>query len=148
MTTASDNLAADYAKRIARGFYDADSDAPFGYRDDSDTEFDTLADVLDDAEIEGDDRDDYDADNLPDGYRVASGMDYVSEALDFRFEVGSDRAYRSGSICIGLGGPNVWINLDDATVAVYWGGTAREAIPYAVRDLLDDALEELWEMGA
>jgi hypothetical protein len=71
----SDNLARDYAQGIARGFRDADAGAPFGYRDESDTAADTLGDVLDTAGIPDAERDEYDADNLPDGWRAASAMD-------------------------------------------------------------------------
>lgn len=144
----SDNLATDYAKRIARGFCDADDAAPFGYRDESDAEADTLTDVLDSADIPEDERDEYDADNLPDGWRVASAMDYVSDALDFRYIVDSDRTFRDAEICIAVGGPSAWINTQDATVVAYWGDKSTQSIPYAVRDALRDAMEELWDMGA
>lgn len=154
--TTTENLAADYAERISRGFYDADPDAPFGYRDDSDTEYEALSDVLDhyaeENDLTLDERaeldDEYDAENLPDGYRVVSAHDYLADALDFRYTIASDRTYHSGEICIALGGPTAWLNLEDATVEVYWGGKAVESIPYAVRDALGSALEELWEMGA
>lgn len=143
----SDNLARDYAKSIARGFYDADAGAPFGYRDDADTAADTLGDVLEAAGIPDAERDDYDAENLPDGWRVASALDYVADALDIRYVVASDRTFRDGEVCISFGGPTAWISTDDAVVHVAWGGTATESIPYAVRDAIRDALEELWEMG-
>jgi hypothetical protein len=143
----SDNQATVYAKQIARSFWDADKGAPFGYRDESDTEADTLTEVLDTADIPEDERDEYDTDNLPDGWRIASGMDYVSDALDFEYVVSSDRSYKHANVCIGLGGPNVWISTEDATVTVYWGDRSTQAIPRAVAEALDDALGELWDMG-
>lgn len=147
MTHHDQDLATEYAQRIAKAFY-ADSSAPFGYRDEADAEADTLDEVLDAAEVPADEREDYDAFNLPDEWRVASAMDYLTDALDFRYIVDSDRTYRHGEICIGLGGPNVWITTEDATVSVYWGAQSKQGIPYAVAEQLDEALGELWEMGA
>lgn len=144
----TDNLATDYAKRIARGFYDAEEGAPFGYRHDDDRTADTLAEVLEAEEVPEDERDEYTADNLPDGWNVASPLDYVSDALDFRYVVSSDRSFVDAEICISLGGPTTWINTQDATVTVYWGDKATASIPYAVRDALREAMAELWESGS
>jgi hypothetical protein len=144
----TENLALDYARRIARGFYDADDSAPFGYRHEDGEEADTLKDVLKAAGVKKKDRDDYDADNLPEGWEIRSAYDYLDDALDFRYIVDSDRSFRDAEICIALGGPNVWISTEDATVTVYWGDKSTQAIPYAVRDALREAMEELWEMGS
>jgi hypothetical protein len=75
-------------------------------------------------------------------------MDYISDALDFRYIVDSDRTFRDAEICISLGGPTTWIYTEDATVNVWWDDRSTQSIPYAVRDALREAMEELWEMGA
>lgn len=79
----------------------------------------------------------------------ASAMDWLHDVLDIHYTVGSDRNYRSARVCIGYGGPNVWIDTADRELEVYWGsGAERRALPREFVDGLDDALAELWEMGA
>jgi len=146
--TATDNLAEDYAKQIARRFYDADPSAPFGYISDDGEEARTLSDVLTAAGIKKKHREDYDTDNLPEGWNVVSAMDYISDALDFRYIVDSDRTFRDAEICISLNGPATWIYTEDATVNVWWDSKGTQSIPFYVRDALREAMEELWEMGA
>jgi len=146
--TATDNLAEDYAKQIARRFYDADPSAPFGYISDDGEEARTLSDVLAAAGIKKQHRNDYDADNLPEEWNVVSAMDYISDALDFRYIVDSDRTFRDAEICISLGGPTTWIYTEDATVNVWWGDKSTQSIPYYVRDALREAMAEMWEIGA
>lgn len=84
-----------------------------------------------------------------DNLSEASALDWLSDVLDIHYTVTGDRQYRSARVCIGYGGPNVWIDTAARELEVYWGsGVERRALPREFVDGLDDALEELWSMGA
>lgn len=128
----ADNLLALFTERTEAGY-------PFGvtniYNGDV---FEDMAEALE--ETPEDERD-----NLSE----ASAIDWLSDVLDIHFTVTSDRQYRSARVLIGYGGPNVWIDTADRELEVYWGsGAERRALPREFVEGLDDALEELWGMGA
>lgn len=157
MSDTDQSLTDQYADRIAQNIRDnVDHGAPFGWYDE---ESDTL--YTDRDEVPRMDADDFDPDDVPDydasdvltaplveSVRAAYGSEYLSDVLDFRYVVGTDRGYLNGEVCIGLGGPNVWITTDDRSVTVYWGGKATRSLPSAFIDGLNEALSEIWEMGA
>lgn len=103
----------------------------------------------------------YDAENMiwtdPDGnehdpftstvIREESGFDYLYSALDIEFRVGSDRKYKSGEILVAFGGPNIWIDTKREKVIGAWWSDHFET-SFTDRIGLDNALEELYEMGA
>ncbi len=71
--------------------------------------------------------------------------DYVSDALDYDFNVDSKKEYNSAKIWVGLGGPNVCLDTDDATIKVYWGGKKyEEPYSYSTNDVLDEIMEEIY----
>lgn len=79
----------------------------------------------------------------------ASAMDWLGDVLDIHYTVTGDRQYRSARVCIGFGGPNVWVDTASRELEVYWGsGDERRSLPWSFISGLDDALEELWGMGA
>ena len=71
--------------------------------------------------------------------------DYFSDFLDIDYTVNRYKEYQSASICIGWGGPNIYIDTADAYVKLYWGST-REHYPiyYHTRDVIDEWAEELY----
>lgn len=72
-------------------------------------------------------------------------LDYVNEALDYDFSVDSGKNYQSAKIWVGLGGPNVCLDTDDATIKVYWGGKKyEEPYSYSINDVLDEIMEEIY----
>jgi hypothetical protein len=75
-----------------------------------------------------------------------TAMDYVFEALDIEYVVGSDRAYKGARLLVCCGGPNVWVNTRTGMVEGYWWGDS-----YSCRFTdnlgIDDACRELWECG-
>ncbi|QIK64533.1 hypothetical protein G7068_16280 [Leucobacter viscericola] len=77
-----------------------------------------------------------------------AAIDYLGDALDIRYIVNNDRSYRAAQVCISLGGPNVWIDTDDKELQVYWDGRSIRSLPSAFVEAIDEALSELWEMGA
>lgn len=88
-------------------------------------------------------------DDERDSLGEASAMDWLSDVLDIHYTVTSDRQYRSARVLIGYGGPNVWIDTAARELEVYWGsGAERRSLPSSFIRGLDDALEELWEVGA
>lgn len=132
------NLARDYADsmiesiraRVAAGI-------PFGIQHDMDGW----------ADVDGEEYADY-RDNVETEWTEASGLDYLEGALDIKYIVNSDRSYRAAKVCVGYGGPNVWINTDSNELEVYWDTHETRGLPAEFISGIDDALEELWEMGA
>ena len=77
-----------------------------------------------------------------------TAMDYLSDVLDIHYVVTSDRQYRSARVCIAFGGPTAWINTRTGQLEVtWWSEPVYRNLPGDFIDGLDDALEELWEMG-
>ncbi|GAB2699160.1 hypothetical protein BKA24_001760 [Microbacterium marinum] len=170
--------AEEIADRIARDIWaNVDCDAPFGWinRENGDTaeDFDALADRLGTTPRELDDAlttaDRFEADDdglatdwpedqeepptreqIMGDWVPASGMDYLADALDIRYVIaGHDRSYRDVEVCIGLGGPNVFIETAERHVSVHWGfSSAQRGLPSVFIEGLAEAAEELWGMGA
>lgn len=126
----ADSLSAQIAKRTEQGI-------PFGIESDSTGWTDAPDDVADYLE------------NPETEFRECSPIDYLSDVLDIQYLVNSDRTYRSARILIAFGGPNVRIDTRTGQLEVTWWSTPEyRGLPSAFIDGLDDALSELWEMGA
>lgn len=78
-------------------------------------------------------------------FEELSIYDYFDDFLDIDYTVNRYKEYQSALICIGWGGPNIYIDTDDAYVKLYWGST-REQYPiyYGTRDVIDEWAEELF----
>lgn len=78
-------------------------------------------------------------------YEELTIYDYFDDFLDIDYTVNRYKEYQSASICIGWGGPNIYIDTADAEVKLYWGST-RERYPiyYTTRDAIDEWAEELY----
>lgn len=85
--------------------------------------------------------------NDADDFDEATIYDYLSDSLDWEYRVTRDKEYRSCEICVGWGGPNIYIDTADAYVHLYWGNTQTQyPITYEARDALDEACEEYFNM--
>jgi hypothetical protein len=134
----SEATAEAYAKSLAESIRTrTEKGIPFGI-----TSFDTgwtdddehVADYLNNEETE---------------FEEASAMDYLSDVLDIQYIVSSGREYCAARVLVAFGGPNAWINTQTRNLEVaWWGPTVYEKLPATFVDALDDAIEELWEMGA
>ena len=118
--------ATDYANSIASQIErDADHGTPFG--------------------IVSDDNPVTDRENGED----VTAMDWLADVLDIQYLVSSDRQYRGARVCIAFGGPTAWINTHTGQLEVaWWSATEYRDLPRRFTAPLDDALEELWDMGA
>lgn len=78
-----------------------------------------------------------------------TAMDYLSDVLDIQYVVTGDRQYLGARVCIAFGGPTAWINTRTSQLEVaWWSEPVYRDLPRAFVDGLDEALEELWDMGA
>lgn len=69
--------------------------------------------------------------------------DYMSDALDFRFLLNSDREVIAVKILVAFGGPNIWIDTETRSVNLYWWtDQASYPLSYAVCDDLDEWAQE------
>jgi hypothetical protein len=77
----------------------------------------------------------------------ATAYDYLEDALDIEYRVGSDGKYRSAKVLTGWGGPNVWIDTARQQVAVAWYcEPVYRDLPVEFCNELDEALAELWSI--
>lgn len=132
----ADSIAADIEKSNNMG-------APFGWRNDHTGEPVEESELPDEDE-EGERHDE-------DGHEIvpASGMDYLSDVLDIQYIVSGERAYRAARVLIAFGGPTAWINTQTEQLEVaWWSAPEYRTLPREFIEGLDEALEELWEMGA
>ena len=131
-TSTTTDLATDYADSFA-AMVEArcEAGAPFGHVNELD-EWHDVDECPADCE-----------------QREASAYDYLSDALDIHYVVNGDHAYRAARVCVGFGGPNVWIDTTRNEVQVSWGWDyAARSLHGAFINALNDALAELWETGA
>lgn len=71
-------------------------------------------------------------------------FDYLQDALDIEYRVGSDGQYRSAKILVAFGGPNIWVDTADRSVyAAWWGDRATAYYSEDAMDI-DGACAELW----
>ena len=72
--------------------------------------------------------------------------DWFADVLDYEFTIDSTKDFRHGKIWVTLGGPNVWVDTETATVELRWGNeSASFPIDYNARDELDEILREIYE---
>lgn len=83
-------------------------------------------------------------DELNEDGETYTAMDYVFEALDIEYIVGSDNSYRGARLLVCFGGPNVWVDTKNSVVEGYWWGS-KYCEGYDDNLLIDEACEELWE---
>ena len=70
---------------------------------------------------------------------------YINDCLDIEYRCNARKEYRSCEICIGYGGPDIFIDTQDAYVKEYWGSCeVQYPIKYEVSDAIDDYMEEMF----
>ena len=77
--------------------------------------------------------------------------DYVAgeSTLDFEYRVNARREYNSVLVTLSCGGPNIYLDTEDAYIRGYWGAAFVEMpIPYDIRNAIDDIYGDMWECGA
>lgn len=86
------------------------------------------------------------AENQEDAWEQLSLYDYFSDCLDIEYRCGSDREYRSASIMVACGGPNIYIDTAEKAVLLYWWtDRARYYLSSDAVDAVDDWAREYWE---
>jgi hypothetical protein len=79
-------------------------------------------------------------------YEQLGIYDYMEDMLDIDFTVNRYKEYQSCSVCIGWGGPNIFIDTSDAYIKLYWGSTQEQyPIKYDTRDAVDEWAREYYE---
>lgn len=80
-----------------------------------------------------------------DDWEELSIYDCLDDILDIDFTVNRYKELRSCEICVGFGGPNIYIDTADAYVKLYWGST-REKYPikYSTNDAINDWAEDYY----
>ncbi len=73
-----------------------------------------------------------------------TAMDYVFDALDIEYYIGSDGKYRGARLLVTCGGPNIWVDVKTNRVEGYWWGDSYSCTFGDNMDL-DNACRELWE---
>lgn len=65
--------------------------------------------------------------------------------LDIEITSNLRKDYISASLCLGYGGPNVYINTRNGYIEGYWGGdSAQYPLEKEVWDFIDDEMELYW----
>lgn len=86
--------------------------------------------------------------DVPEGQELGA-YDYLEDILAIQYIVNSDRTYRGARICIAFGGPTAWIDTQSGQLEVaWWSAPECRSLPSEFINELDNALSELWEMGA
>ena len=61
-------------------------------------------------------------DDLNDDGEPMTAWDYMSDVLDIRYMVDSQKRYLGARILVAFGGPNIWIDTENERVEGYWWG--------------------------
>jgi hypothetical protein len=85
----------------------------------------------------------YNGEVLNDDGDTMTLYDYFSDVLDFEYTITSKREYKSVKAWITLGGPNVWIDTNTASIRLAWGADREEyPLDYEVNREIDFIFEE------
>ena len=80
----------------------------------------------------------------PKGEYGCEAIDYLSDALDFRWIVQNNLEFIGARVLVAFGGPNIWIDTTKQKVEGYWWGDYVEASYHKDPMGLNDALEDLY----
>ena len=71
--------------------------------------------------------------------------DYFEDALDIEYRCDGRREYRSVSVMVACGGPNIYVDTDENAVLLYWwGDRARYSLDSDTAAAVDEWAEEYW----
>jgi hypothetical protein len=136
--TESQNLAADYAAGVAKGIRErAALGFPFGWRRELDDET-----TMDRPELDDDNRDEN-----GDEWVEGSAGDWIADALDLEYVIGSNMAFKHARVFVTVGGPTAWVDTESKTLECRWGDKASEPLPYAFCEAIEDYLEDIFNMS-
>lgn len=69
--------------------------------------------------------------------------DYFDDVYDIEYRIDGEGNYKSVSLMIACGGPNIYVDTNDSYVKLYWGSTYVEApISYDISEEIDNIFEE------
>ena len=75
-----------------------------------------------------------------------SMYDYFQEYYNLEWRLDSNKEYKSVSVMIACGGPNIYVDTGSCKVELcWWGSNAEYLLSYAARDAIDEMFSELWE---
>lgn len=71
--------------------------------------------------------------------------DYLNDVYDIEYRIGADREYRSARIMVACGGPNIFIDTQNAMVELHWWSEYAEyPFSYEARDQINEVMEEIY----
>lgn len=70
-------------------------------------------------------------------------LDYLSDAFDIEYRIGSDRDFRSVRLMVACGGPNIFVDTQAKEVQLYWWS---DRAAYPISTDVADAINEDFEM--
>lgn len=80
-----------------------------------------------------------------DSWEWLSVGDYLTDAYDVEFRVGSDKEVRSVRVMVACGGPNIYINTASGDVELYWWTeTARYGLSRDAIDAVNEWAADYW----
>ena len=80
---------------------------------------------------------------FPDTDGEPNAIDYLCDALDIEYIIGSDGTYRGARVLVAFGGPNIWVDTKKGVVEGHWWNDSHTESFNDELDL-DSALEELY----
>lgn len=81
-----------------------------------------------------------------DEYEQQSIYDYLEDALDIEYRIGTDKQLRSVQIMVACGGPNIYIDTASQKVELYWwGDSAYYPLSSNAVANIDEWAEELYQ---
>lgn len=83
--------------------------------------------------------------NIDEKDECQSLYDYFDDVCDIEYRIDGRGKYRSVRLMIACGGPNIYVDTNDAYVKLYWGSTyAKAPISYTASDEIDNIFEEIY----
>ena len=83
--------------------------------------------------------------NVDEEDECQSLYDYFDDVYDIEYRIDGEGNYKSVSLMIACGGPNIYVDTNDAYVKLYWGSTYVDApISYDISDEIDDIFEKMY----
>lgn len=79
-----------------------------------------------------------------DQFEPVTLYEYLANALDIDYTINSTGELKSCRVCVGLGGPNIYIDTARRAVCLYWWSDRAE-YPIDCADDVEEVARELWE---
>ena len=83
---------------------------------------------------------------VPEGYTEVTIDDYFDENFGVRTTIDDSGEVFSTRVCVGWGGPNIYVDTGSGAVEMYWGSTrCCYPIPGSVSEMIDDWAQERFD---